>query len=111
MRRVAGLAGERGAAAARQNREAVLARQRERAHHVAFVARDHDAQRDLPVIRSVGGVERERGVVEANLAVDGAAEFALSSHSVRGTVIAKERRPAAPRGNGRNCSRLRGQAA
>ncbi len=41
--RVAGLAGERGAATARENRQAVLARQRERAHHVAFVARNHDA--------------------------------------------------------------------
>ena len=74
-RRVAGLAGERGAAAARENRQAILARQRERAHHVALVARNHDAERDLPVDRGVGGIERERGVVGADLAVDGAAEF------------------------------------
>ena len=74
-RRVAGLPGERRTAAARENRETVLARQRERAHHVAFVARNHDAQRNLPINRGVGGVERERRVVGAHLAVDRAAEF------------------------------------
>ena len=58
-----------------KNRKAVLARQPERAHHVALVARNHDPQRDLPVDRGVGGIERERGVVGAHLAVDGAAEF------------------------------------
>ena len=74
-RRVAGLAGERRAAAAGENRQLIFARQPKRAHHVGLVARNHDAERDLPVDRRVGGIERERGVVGTDLAVDGAAEL------------------------------------
>ena len=70
QRRVARLAGEAGAAAARENRHRVLACERNRRDHVAFMARNHDADWHLPIVRRVGGVGRASAGVEAHFAFD-----------------------------------------
>ena len=77
QRVVAGLSGQRGAAAARQDRQLVVARQRHRGDDVALVARHHDAERHPAIVGSVGGIERAAARVEAHLAFDPAPEFCL----------------------------------
>ena len=73
-RRVAPLAGEAGAAAARKNRHRVFARERKGGNHVALVPRNHDTHRHLTIVRRVGGVGRASANVEAHLAFDGGAQ-------------------------------------
>ncbi len=70
---VAGLTGKARASAAREHRHRVLARQRQRIEDVALVARDDDPERDAPIVRRVGRVDRLRGGVEAHLALHPAA--------------------------------------
>ena len=74
-RRVARLSGEAGAAAAREYRDRVFARQRERRDHVALVPRNHDADGHLAIVRRIGGVDRASAGVEAHFAFDLAREF------------------------------------
>ncbi len=74
---VARLAGETGAAAARKYRHRVFPRDRQRGNDVAFMPRNHDANRHLPIVRSVGGVCRAGAGVEAHFAFELAAEFEL----------------------------------
>ena len=62
------LAGQAGAAAARDDRCAVPAAQLERGLYVLGRARDHDAERHLPVARGVVCVKGTRAVREAHLA-------------------------------------------
>ncbi len=83
-RGVARLAGERGAAAARGDRHAVAAADLDGANHVFGVARQNDADRDVPVVGCVGGPERQRAAIEADFAVDGAFEVGLESRGRRG---------------------------
>ena len=45
-------------------------------HHIVDVARQHDADWHLSVIRSVGGIERAAPAVEAHVAIDHWAEIA-----------------------------------
>jgi len=64
-RNVAALAGERGASTAAQDRRAMLSADSNRSDHVLGIARDYNSDRNLAVIRAVGGVERAASVVEA----------------------------------------------
>ena len=72
---VAALAGETRAAAARQHGRAIAARHRERFNDVVGNFGDHDADRDLAVIRPVGGIERARAGIEAHFTANPAAEI------------------------------------
>ena len=67
---VAALSRQRRAAAAREDRRAVFARQSDGGDDVVGVARNHDADRHLAIVRGVGRVQRARAVVETNLAAD-----------------------------------------
>ena len=69
-RHVDALAALRRAAAPRQDRHAVLAGERDRGHDVLDAARQHHADRDLPVVGSVGGIGRARPRIEAHFAGD-----------------------------------------
>ena len=76
-RDVAALTGEAGAASAREHRRAVRACDPDRRHHVFDVPRQHHADRRLPVVRGVGGVEGAGAVVESHLAAEARHEIAL----------------------------------
>ena len=67
---VAALAGEARAGAAGEDRRAELARQLDRRVDVVDGPREDHADRHLAVVRGVGGVERARAVVEADLAAN-----------------------------------------
>ena len=54
---IAALSGERCAATAAEQRRAEFAADSDRGDHVVGIARKNDADRDLAVVRSVGGVE------------------------------------------------------
>src|SRR6185437_1623213 len=73
---VAGLTGEARAAAAREDRRAVLATHRDGRDHRLDRARYDHADRDVAIVRRVGRVERARPGVEADVAVDLAGELA-----------------------------------
>ncbi len=47
-------------------------------------ARQHDADRDQPVVGAVGGVQRPALRIEAHLAVDGCRQFGLEGLDVEG---------------------------
>ena len=57
-RDIAALAGQTCAAAARENRRTMGSRQSHGRFDILHMARNHHADRYLPVVRSVGGVER-----------------------------------------------------
>src|SRR6185503_10561336 len=59
-------------------------------NHVSIVARNHNAERDLPIVGPVGGVKRPTAVVEANFALDIPAQFCFegSCFRVEGGVLA-----------------------
>ena len=61
-------------AAPREYRRAVAARHRNGADHVLRMPGNHDADRHLPIVRSVRGVERPAAVVKSHLAFDGGPE-------------------------------------
>ena len=67
-RDVAALPGEAGTAAARDDRRAEAAAELEGRDDVVNAARHHNADRHLPVVRGVGGIERAAAVIEAHLA-------------------------------------------
>ena len=67
---VAALAGEARAAAARQKRRIVTPADLHRLDDVLPRLRDDHPDRDLAVVRGVGGVERAAAVIEADLAVE-----------------------------------------
>ncbi len=72
---VAALSGQGGPAAAGEDRRAVLARQGHGGDDIVRATRQHDADRDLPVVRGVGGVHSPRAFVEADLPLDGAPQL------------------------------------
>ena len=53
----------------------VLAAQSDGGEHIFFVAWDYDANWNLAIIRSVGGVEGAGAAIEANLAADVSAKI------------------------------------
>src|ERR1039458_6187786 len=71
------LSSERGASAACEQRSAVVAAQGNGGEHVFFVAGNYDADRDLPVIGAVGGIESAAPRVEADFSAKVAAESSL----------------------------------
>ena len=86
-RGVAALAGEAGAAAAHDHRGAGLAAFGDGGDDVVDAPGDDDADRHLPVVRGVGGVECAAAAVEADLAGDltgdGTAErFGVAGHGL-----------------------------
>ena len=74
------LAGLRGAAAPRRERDAMSGGDRNGANHRLGGLGNDDAQRLDLVDAGVGGVKRARNLVEADLAVDGGFELALQRH-------------------------------
>ena len=74
---VAALPGQAGAAAARENRRAVASRRGHRRHDVVDRPRDDDADRHLPVVGTVGGVECPAAGVEADLGRRGSPQVGL----------------------------------
>ena len=78
-RDVHALAALRGAAAARQDRHAVLARERHRGDDVLHRAGEDDADRHLAIVRGVGGVRGARALVEAHFAGERGAQARFES--------------------------------
>src|SRR5262249_40608192 len=72
---VAALAGEAGAAAAREDRRAVRPAHLHGGLDIVRVAGNDDANRHLPVVGGVGGVERAAAGIETNFAANGAPKF------------------------------------
>jgi len=72
---VAGLSGEAGAAAARQQRCTVPAGEGDGLDDFVDGAGDYNADGDLAVVGAVDSVEGARARVKANFAGDGGAEF------------------------------------
>src|SRR5215475_1740990 len=70
------------AAAAGQNRRPVTPAGRDGPDHVLFISRDHDADRNLPVVRRVGRVERAVARAEPDLAANGRMKLALQRRGV-----------------------------
>ena len=62
-----------------EDRRAVIAADATVADHVVDRARDHHADRELAVVRAVGGIERAAAGVEADLALDRRASSAASA--------------------------------
>src|SRR5436190_1160587 len=81
-RDVAALPGQRRPATAGQDRRAVLAGHGHRGYDVVGVARHDHADRHLPVVRGVGGIQRARPVVEPHLALDRTAQFLREQRGV-----------------------------
>ena len=84
---VAALAGQARPAAARENRRTELARQGHGRDHVIGAFRNDDADRNLPVVRRIGRVERARAVVETNLSFDLASQRRGKRRSVDVQVL------------------------
>src|SRR4029079_7484548 len=72
---VATLAGEAGSTSAAEHRRAMRATDREGLLDVFEIARNHDADRGLPIIRSIGCIQRAASTVESNFAPDGCCEI------------------------------------
>jgi hypothetical protein len=85
---IAGLAGEARAAAAVDDRRTVLATDRDRLNQRLDAFRDHDADRRVPVVRGVRGVDRAGAGIEAHLGVDPPAQIRLQS---RGRLVREAR--------------------
>jgi hypothetical protein len=73
-RRVAALSGERRAASASEQRGVVVAAQGHGSENVFFIARNYDADGNLAIVRSVGGIEGAASGIEANLSAKVAAK-------------------------------------
>ena len=80
---VAGLPGEARAGAARQDRRAEFPARGHRRDHIVVIARNHEANRNLAVIRAVGGIQRAASAVEAHLALHHAFQFVLEFAGLR----------------------------
>jgi len=80
---VAALSGKRRASAARQQRSVVIPAQSNGGENVFLVARNHDADRNLPVIGPVGGIECAAARVKADLPTKVAAERSLERGRVK----------------------------
>jgi hypothetical protein len=79
---VAALSGERCAAAAAEQRRGELAAERDRGPNIVGVAREYDPNRDLAVVRTVGGIESAGAAVEADFAADFCAQSFCQSLGV-----------------------------
>ena len=62
--------GQAGARAARQDGRAEFAAGRDGGDHVVGIARDDQADGNLPVVRAVGGIKRAAAAIEAHFAAN-----------------------------------------
>src|SRR5205814_393465 len=76
-RRVTTLAGEAGAASAREHWRAELAANSDSLNNVIDAAGDHGADRDLAIIRAIDGVDGSGAYVETNFAFHPPVQFML----------------------------------
>src|SRR5262245_2899441 len=83
-RRIAALPGEARAAAATEDRDAMRAADRHRLYQVLVVARNHDTDRRLSIIRRIRRVKRAAAAVKSNLTEDRLAKVAFESLGVSG---------------------------
>src|ERR1700730_8349347 len=74
-RSVAGLAGERGAAAARQYGNMIRVGEFDRVYDVALVTRDDHADGHAAVIGGISRIKREASGIKAHLRLDRPVEF------------------------------------
>src|SRR5580658_6922712 len=61
----------------------MVAAESNRGQYVFFVARNYDADRDLPIIGPVGGIESTTAGIEANLSPKMAAERSFKRDGIR----------------------------
>ena len=101
-RGVGAFAGEAGPAAAGQHRGVVAPAHLDRGHRGFDRTRHHHAERDLPVVRGIGGVRPARSGVEAHLAVDGGGQVAGEGGEVHvaGGLGGRHHRIGEPHGRG-----------
>jgi hypothetical protein len=87
--RVAALSGERRAAAAGEQRSAMVATKCDRRADIFLIARNYNANGDLTIIRAVGGVESPASGVKADFSAEMAAERGFKGGGVelRGTDL------------------------
>ncbi len=85
-RDVAALSGQARAAAARQNGRAMAPRGQDNLGDVLHIARDHDADRHLAIVRTIGRVKRATAIIKADFAADFGAQ--LGGQFLPVTVIA-----------------------
>jgi|SRR5580700_2399996 hypothetical protein len=67
---VAALSGERRAAATAEQRRAELAAEGDRGPNIVGVAREYDPNRNLAVVRTIGGIESAGTAVESDFTPD-----------------------------------------
>ena len=82
---VAALAGQARASPARQHRRAEFAARRNRRLHVVRVARNHQTNGNLAIVRAVGGVQRPAAAIEAHFAAHHSRSSRSSSARLRET--------------------------
>ena len=81
--RVTALSSKRGAAAAGEKRSVMLAAESDSGEDIFFIARNHDANRDLPVVRSVGCVKGAAAGIKTDFAAKMAAKRGLKREGVQ----------------------------
>ena len=74
---IATLSGKAGSRAARQHGRAKLSARRHGRDYVFSVARHHQADGNLAIVRAIGGVERAAATIEAHLPAQSSLEFLL----------------------------------
>ena len=68
-RNVAALSCEGCSAAPTENWRAIFSRGRDRGNNIVSIARKHDANRDLAIIRGIRRIESAAAIIEANFAM------------------------------------------
>ncbi len=76
-RRIAPLPRERRSRPARQNRRPKAAANRNRSNNIVLIDRNHQPDRDVPVVRRIGRIQRARGRIEADLSAHPAAQLSF----------------------------------
>ena len=89
-RDVAALPGEAGARAARQDRRADFAARCDRRLDVGFVERNDQPDRDLPVVRGVGGIRARASRRRSALRRERSASGSRSSRRLPGNFVARD---------------------
>src|SRR4029077_15949301 len=83
---VAALPGKTRAGSAGQNRGAILSTCGDGCDHILVVTRNHQTNRNLTIIRSIGGVERATPSVEAHLSLHRSSKLFLQLRRLRKRV-------------------------
>jgi len=85
-RDVAGLSGKACARASGENGSAEFSACGDRRDHISGIARNNEADRNLTIIRRVGGIECATAAIEAHFAAHAALQFALEFGGLRKRV-------------------------